>query len=400
MCVAALVAVSVAVFVCVFVSACAVGRVSRTAPTRGCAGREMAQDLMARGHFGTYSMRQRDRAMIANGRSVKERAASIGASTRSIQRWDRRLKLTGNYEPNEGGRWRRGRQRKLSADGVLALFWLKVNFPEASSEECRLWVWNAVQIDMSAVNISMELKLMGLTRKRMRYVSKNRNETQRVNYWTQGPFAGNAAMIMPGVHGERNFAGVSGLDVGEMIDIDEASYYVNQSERRYGHALAGYGAVGVGHGPRTGKKWTILLACDVNVGTVAYWRYEGNTTKERFYLFLALFVFPAIVGPRRYILFDNLSGHFGPEIDQLFQLAGHTWIARPIHSPDFGFVEWCFNWIRMFLEHHHPEIEEGNFEQYLDAAKDAIQPEHVQGFAADAHYFVEGRDYHPYGVDL
>jgi hypothetical protein len=77
--------------------------------------------------------------------------------------------------------------------------------PETTSQDCvgrreeyALWVWQCVQIELSLQQISVELKRMGLTRKRMRYWSMHRDEPQRVRYWVNGPFAG-ANGIVPNV---------------------------------------------------------------------------------------------------------------------------------------------------------------------------------------------------------
>ena len=116
----------------------------------------------------------------------------------------------------------------------------------------------------------------------------------------------------------------------------------------------------------------------------------------KFYLFLALFVFPAIAGQRRCLIWDNLSAHFGPNIDALFAAAGHVYVARPVHSPDFGFVEWVFNWIRMWLQCYTAHITDANLQQSIDYALTQLTPQDVQGFAVDAHYYVPGRNYRPY----
>ena len=71
------------------------------------------------------------------------------------------------------------------------------------------------------------------------------------------------------------------------------------------------------------------------MGVVAWWLFQGNTDNATFFLFLALFVFPAIAGQRRVVLFGNLAGHFGPNIDQLFQMHGRLWVALLINSPGF-----------------------------------------------------------------
>ena len=179
----------------------------------------------------------------------------------------------------------------------------------------------------------------------------------------------------------------------------QASWYPQDALPTFGHSLRGTRARAAGFGPREGGKVTCLLATDVNVGVVAWWLFEGNTCNATFYLFLALFVFPAIRGQRRVVLFDNLSAHFGANIDQLFAWEGHIWVARPIHSPDFGYIEWSFNWITMYLKHHFAEIEAADLALWIADAIAHIRPGHVQGFAADAHFFVPGRAFHPYLIE-
>lgn len=236
---------------------------------------------------------------------------------------------------------------------------------------------------------------MGLTRKRLLYQSKHRSEAQRARYWNNGPFDGMSGVYL-GVHGERGVAGIAGVDVQFLVDLDESSYYVHDTQRRYGRSPSGNAAVMRGYGPRDGNKVTVLAAVDVNVGVVAIWTFQGNTDKATFYLFLLTFLFPAIQGQRRCIIMDNLSAHFGQDIDELFDYCGHAYVARPVHSPDFGFVEWLFNWIGMWLKHHSGEIDETNLEAKIHEAAAECTPEVVQGFAVDACYYVPGRNFRPY----
>ena len=80
----------------------------------------------------------------------------------------------------------------------------------------------------------------------------------------------------------------------------------------------------------------------------------------------------------------------------LFAACGHAYVARPVHSPDFGFIEWSFNWIRTYLQSNAHHINTLNLQAWIDTACAAITPGLVQGFAVDAHYYVPGRNYRPY----
>ena len=99
---------------------------------------------------------------------------------------------------------------------------------------------------------------------------------------------------------------------------------------------------------------------------------------------------------------NNLSAHYGPGVDTLFAMYGHFYVRRPAHSPDFGPVEWGFNWILMFLRRHNTSIDENNLAEFIDHGADSLTGETASGFFADAGYYVCHRyphmNYRPYGV--
>ena len=217
----------------------------------------------------------RDRAMANPGRPMTERSHNI-CHVSTLYRWMARQRREGHYEPREQGAWARGRLASLSVLGVYSLFWLVANYPQASRREKVDWIWYSTGVTVTPEQVSAEQKRMGITTKKMQYWSGRRNEQQRVDYWTRGPMDG-AAGVVPGVHGERNVAGIAGVPVEMLIDIDEASYYVQDALRTRGSAPRGCPAVARGWGRRDGNKITVLCAVDVNVGTVASWTFIGNT---------------------------------------------------------------------------------------------------------------------------
>jgi hypothetical protein len=91
---------------------------------------------------------------------------------------------------------------------------------------------------------------------------------------------------------------------------------------------------------------------------------------------------------------DRLKAHFGDDIDALLAGHNHRALPRPVHSPDFGFVEWVFSHAQLFskLEEawilQHPE----EFAQVFAAGLLSATADYVQQYAADAHYLVPGLD--------
>ncbi len=223
-----------------------------------------------------------------------------------------------------------------------------------------------------------------MTRKKMEYYSNKRDEADRVNFWCNPP----NHPYRPGVFG------VSYLDI---IDLDEAPYSANNASRTFGHSFAGAPARTRGRAPRESANVTLLAAVDARVGVVQQLIYPGGTSTEKFYLFVMLLLLPSIrnTGPR-VITMDNLSAHKHLEVLEAIRAEGHTVILRPIHSPDFGPVEWLFQMLNLVLKHHDPLVTSANFRAYLYTGMDLITPLHIASFFADAHFPVVGFEYRPY----
>ena len=126
--------------------------------------------------------------------------------------------------------------------------------------------------------------------------------------------------------------------------------------------------------------------------------YRGTLNKSTFYCWLALEVLPAIrgTGPR-ILMGDNLSAHFGAEIEELLASKGHIIRYRPVHSPDFAWVEWCFQHAQMFARINDLLLlqDPGRFGECFAAGLYSITAEYVKSYAA-AHYSILDRPCNPY----
>jgi len=73
-------------------------------------------------------------------------------------------------------------------------------------------------------------------------------------------------------------------------------------------------------------------------------------------------------------------------------------IRRPVHSPDFAWVEWFFAHAVSFCNHHHAWLLEHpeEFGQVFAAGLLSVTPEYARQYAADAHYNVPGLVFKPY----
>jgi hypothetical protein len=181
----------------------------------------------------------------------------------------------------------------------------------------------------------------------------------------------------------------------EIVDMDEAGYYTDAANRKKGHSAKGVPARKSGRSRRTGKHITVLAACDARVGIVSHMEYSKGTTKGKFYFFIVNLITSLYNTGRRIITMDNLSSHFGDAVS-LLENAGHIVIFRPKSSPDFGPIEWVFNYLDRFLQFHSDYIDSSNFEKAIEAALDLINSENIVSFMANAHFAVPNHTFDPY----
>ena len=128
---------------------------------------------------------------------------------------------------------------------------------------------------------------------------------------------------------------------------------MHEANHGYGFAPMGQQAIETGSfDPRQGIRGTLLLAADVNAGSLCWWVFPGSVNTGIYHAFVQLLLLPALAAEaarlgaayaRRYVMFDNLSCHGNGSILALFHAAGHVPLARPRHSPDFAFIESCFS---------------------------------------------------------
>ena len=127
---------------------------------------------------------------------------------------------------NASERSRRGprpNQCILNQEDAAFLCLLKVSYPQASLEECKLALLIERGKDVSTSTISRELIRLGMTRKRLQFYSTRRDENRRVAWWTTPPHMG----------------GCAGVDWSNLVDIDESCIKFGDSRRSFGHSLSG-----------------------------------------------------------------------------------------------------------------------------------------------------------------
>ena len=95
---------------------------------------------------------------------------------------------------------------------------------------------------------------------------------------------------------------------------------------------------------------------------------------------------------------DNLSSHTTTRINAAVAAAGHQALCRPVHSPDFGPVEFTFSNLDAFMKRYTDVITPTNvlvFVRFWVRLMQA-QPHLMLGYFAGSGYAVPGRPYRPY----
>jgi transposase len=148
-------------------------------------------------------------------------AARFGVSVASVYRFRRRLLETGSVQraPQSGGR-----PRKLSETAVEAVRVLTVVDPSVRRDE----IQRALRYqDVCTTMITRTWARLDFTYKHLHRHFRYRNEERRIRYWCNPPV------------GERGEAGVRGVNVYSMIDIDEMGAELTECDRHWGHAPRG-----------------------------------------------------------------------------------------------------------------------------------------------------------------
>ena len=147
-------------------------------------------------------------------------------------------------------------------------------------------------------------------------------------------------------------------------------------------------------------KFTLLLAVDMHVGTVAHWLFPGNVDEAKFVVFIHMLLAPNLAhqtpGRQRLIMYDNLSSHCTGNVEPAINAHGHIAMLRPVHSPDFGPVEFAFSNLDMWLQKMRGSIGQHNLWAMTNFWTTTLTGEKMKGYFAKCHYPVVGRLYTPY----
>ena len=153
-----------------------------------------------------------------------------------------------------------------------------------------------------------------------------------------------------------------GVPIADIIDIDEAGFFLEHSDWKFGKTISSLRCSQNGV-YRHGEKVNLLLAiCFDNNGRMRWheqWM-EGGATIERFYDFIDHIIDDLDQNhPGRLFVFtmDNLSEHKNPLVTNQILMAGQIYVFHAPYWPVDGAVEYVFNAIQLKLRIYFNRLE-------------------------------------------
>jgi transposase len=315
------------------------------------------------------------------GKVIKASCKAKGCSKSSLYRRERMMKQYGSESVPKQPRTRKS---SYSLNDLANIYWIKNHDKSATIIQVQDFMYDITQgKTISTSSISRAYQELSLRHKIIHHFSGDRDESDRELFWLNGPYD----LVRPGM---------CGVDVADIVDIDEAGRCLSDTQPKMGHAPKGIKCTEVGCGPRAGHRLSFAIAVDTTSGVVSKVIYDKGTTTEKFYLWMKCNVLPALRGKRRIIVMDNLSAHLTSELKELIKSCGHTLVLRPTHSPDFGGVEWVFHFVTEFLVRHRFMVNDNNMRAALNSCFDLVTKHDIEAYMSDAHFYVKNLIYKPY----
>jgi hypothetical protein len=265
--------------------------------------------------------------------------------------------------------------REVKGELLVQLALFRSIHPKATIDECRAYLHNRdPNVEpFSPSQIHRAEELLDLHRKAASTTAEQAylpvNLTKRRWYWE---------MEYP--------HGMVGVQTRDILDIDEAGFMVESSNRKFGKVRREFRCDESGPFNRNTKLNLLLCVGADDDDCVTFhdtWVGEG-TTLWRFYSFMhRLITYLAIHHAGRSFCFtmDNLNVHRNQMIEDLIFDGGHRIVYRAPYWSCDGSIEYVFNTIHTKLQWYYKEI--NNLEQ-LENTMNLI----IGGFTTFKKYFV------------
>lgn len=269
----------------------------------------------------------------------------------TCQRWIDLFYETGDICPKKatGNKYSR---REILGEQLERLALYRACIPKATLAECRAHLYNMdPTIDpFSNSQVYRAEVLLGLKRKSASTTADMAftptNLQKRHNYWNMPPPLG-----------------MLGVQTRDILDIDEAGFFLESQNRKYGKTISALRCSQEGVYGR-GKKLNLLLCISGDDNFAMRWHeiwLDGGTTIIRFHDFIRR-ILDEIAADQRLagrtftFTMDNLNSHKNPLILNMIHAAGHNYVFRAPYWPVDGAVEYVFNTVQTRLQSYFNQL--------------------------------------------
>ena len=195
--------------------------------------------------------------------------------------------------------------------------------------------------DLSLSTICQLLSEQRFSRKKMRFVARQRND------FTRAIYAAEVALYDPGM----------------FVFLDETGSDRRNVLRKYGYSFRGIPAVS--HKLLVRGQDLSTMACTSIHGLLDFETVEFSVDGNTFYQFVCKKVLPLLlpfdgVNHHSIVVMDNASVHHVDGISDLISTAGSLLIYLPPYSHDYNPIEEAFSKVKTLLKQYEGELELGN----------------------------------------
>lgn len=296
--------------------------------------------------------------------SLSDIASNLNISIGTVHNILKHFELTGEV----AAKVQRFASRKLNASEELFVISLVLDRPNIYLQEVCDEVLAETGVTVSIPTVCRLLKRHGLTRKKIRQVSIQRNIQYRAEF----------------------MADILQYRKEQLVWVDEMGSNCKDTIRKNGYAIKGETPT-VYRLLERGQRITAIAALTVN-GIIAVQFTKDNVDGNVFYDFVRSCLIPNMhqydgITPKSIVVLDNCSIHHVFEVTELFQQVGIMVIYLPPYSPDFNPIESTFSYVKGYLKKHDGII--AAMRDHTALIKDAfdnITSELAQSWITDCGY--------------
>jgi len=309
-------------------------------------------------------IKQRALQLHDRGHSADDVAAMMGASTRSICRWDDNYNTFGSVLRPKG---RNGRPRAINSDIEDALSEFYRLRTSAYLDEVKHYLAVVHDLRVSLSMIHSTLIRMDLSRKILLTPAAERDEERRRNWRVEMAEHFTAEQLVFG---------------------DEVGVDTRDLRRDYGRSLVGHRAV-QRYVQKRGQRWSMISVIGLD-GCIAA-RPVARSNSLEFFDFVVSEVLPHMnpyPQPKSVLILDNCAIHKAPAIQQAIEAIGCVLKFLPPYSPDLNPIEESYSALKGYLAHHgHGYMRDGlTAADILEAYVTVATPENCVGWYNHSGY--------------